>query len=140
MLWFLAFHIIALVCWFAGLFYLPRLFVYHSSSQDTLSNERFKIMERRLYYGITTPAAILTTLLGIILLSSNFTYYFATGWMPTKLILVFVLWVYHVCLGIMVHQFKQNKNRCSENFYRFFNEIPTILLIAIVILAIVKPF
>ena len=139
MRWILAFHIIAIVAWFAGLFYLPRLFVYHADSSDTISDERFKIMERKLYRYIMTPAGILTTLLGLWLLGGAFRGYLSQHWMQLKLILVVLLWVYHLYCGRIVQHFKQNRNLYSSKFFRFFNEIPTILLIGIVIAVIVKP-
>lgn len=140
MRWILALHIIAMVCWFAGLFYLPRLFVYHTKAEDKVSQERFKIMERRLYYGIMTPAGLLTILLGVMLMSFNWHVYFTQLWMHAKLGFVTLLVFYHLYCGYLLRQFKQDKNRYSERFYRCFNEIPTVLLIIIVILAVVKPF
>lgn len=139
MLWFKAFHIIAVICWFAGLFYLPRLMVYHVTAKDKISNDRFKIMERRLYYGIMWPSAILTTLLGIGLINLNFSYYMHMGWMHSKLTLVFILWVYHFYLGHCRKKFQIDQNAKSEKFYRILNEIPTFLLVGIVILVVVKP-
>ncbi len=140
MLWLKAFHIIAVVCWFAGLFYLPRLMVYHVAAQDTLSIERFKIMERKLYYGIMWPAALLTTLLGIGILSLNFSYYLAQGWMHAKLSLVILLWVYHLYLGHCRKKFQTDTNQHTEKFYRILNELPTLLLISIIILVVIQPF
>lgn len=139
MLWILAFHIIAMVAWFAGLFYLPRLFVYHADSSDTISDERFKIMERKLYRYIMTPAGILTTLLGLWLLGGAFRGYLLQHWMQFKLVFVGLLWVYHLYCGRILRHFKQNRNPYSSKFFRFFNEIPTILLIGIIIAVIVKP-
>src|SRR3989338_3241424 len=95
MLWVKAFHVIFVVCWFAGLFYLPRLYVYHAQATDSLSIARFKIMERRLLFGIMTPAGILATLFGLTLLLMNTTYYLHQGWMDWKLVLVGLLWIYH---------------------------------------------
>lgn len=138
--WWKAFHIIAVVCWFAGLFYLPRLFVYHAEAQDTVSHERFKVMERRLLYGITTPSAVLTVLLGLGLLSLQPGYYLHAHWMHAKLFLVLVLLGYH---GLCIHYqraFAKNDNRRTSFFYRCFNEIPVLFLVAIVILVVVKPF
>ncbi|RUR16411.1 protoporphyrinogen oxidase HemJ [Legionella sp. km535] len=140
MLFIKAFHIIALVAWFAGLFYLPRLFVYHSTTQDSISLDRFKIMERRLYYGITWPAAILTTVLGLWLIYFNMGYYLKAGWMHGKLFLVLLLWIYHLTCGHYLKLFARDKNTKSSRFYRIFNELPTLLLIFIVILVVVKPF
>lgn len=140
MLWIKSFHLIAVVAWFAGLFYLPRLFVYHAMATDTISLERFKIMEHKLYYIIMTPAAILTIILGAILASYHWSYYKTAGWFHFKLLLVFALIIYHVYCGKLIRQFKQDKNQLSTRFYRFFNEIPTLFLFAIIILTIVKPF
>ncbi|WP_031565848.1 protoporphyrinogen oxidase HemJ [Legionella wadsworthii] len=139
MLYVKSFHIIALVAWFAGLFYLPRLFVYHADTHDEISISRFKIMERKLYYAITWPAAILTTLLGIWLFSYNPSYYIKAGWMHAKLALVIVLWIYHLLCGHYLKIFAQDKNQNNDRFFRFYNEIPTLLLIGIVILVVVKP-
>lgn len=134
-----AFHIIALVAWFSGIFYLPRLFVYHAEAKDELSIERFKVMERRLYYAITWPSAVLTTLLGIWLLFYNPGYYLKAGWMHAKLTLVVILWLYHLSCGHYLRLFASDKNVRSSTFYRIFNEIPTLLLIGIVLLVVVKP-
>lgn len=139
MRWILAFHIIAVICWFAGLFYLPRLFVYHAETTDRISLDRFKIMERRLYRGIMTPSAILTVFFGIWLLHYNLNYYLHAPWMIAKLLLVILLIVYHFACGYYVKQFKLELSRHSHKFYRFFNEIPTLLLIAIVLLVVVQP-
>ena len=135
-----AFHIIALVAWFAGLFYLPRLFVYHAQALDIISIARFKVMERRLYYGITWPAALLTTVLGLVLISYSPAYYLKAGWMHAKFFLVILLWIYHLSCGHLGRKFARDENKHSSVFYRLFNEIPTVLLIAIVMLAVVKPF
>lgn len=139
-LWLKAFHIIAMVAWFAGLFYLPRLFVYHSVAEDDISIARFKIMERRLFYAITYPSAVITTLLGIWLLMLNPQGYLASGWMHVKLTAVIFLWGYHGFCGRYLRQFRDDKNQHSQRFYRYFNEIPTLLLIVIVVMVIVKPF
>lgn len=140
MLFIKAFHIIALVAWFAGLFYLPRLFVYHAEAKDKISLHRFKIMERRLYYGITWPAALITTLLGLWLIAFNAGYYLRAGWMHAKLTFVLFLWVYHLACGHYLKLFAQDLNSKKAYFYRFFNEVPTLLLIGIVLLVVVKPF
>ena len=131
-------HIIAMVAWFAGLFYLPRLFVYHAEAQDPISAERLKIMERRLYYGIMWPAAMMTTVFGIWLVTYNPYYYLSAGWMQAKLALVVLLWVYHVLCGYFVKQFAHGHNTKGHVFYRIFNELPTILLIGIVLLVVIK--
>jgi len=140
MLYIKALHIIAMVAWFAGLFYLPRLFVYHSEAHDTISLERFKIMERRLYKGIMWPAGIMTTIFGVWLITYMPRYYLIAGWMHAKLTLVVILWAYHVCCGRMVRLFAQGKNTHTSKFYRVFNELPTLFLISIVILVVVRPF
>lgn len=140
MLWLKAFHIIAVVCWFGGLFYLPRLFVYHAMAEDDLSRERFKVMERKLYRGIMNPAMIATLILGIWMLALHWDYYKTQGWMHAKLGLVILLIGYHhVCLAYM-KKFARDENTKSHRFFRVFNEIPVLLLIAIVILVVVKPF
>lgn len=139
MLWIKAFHIIAMVAWFAGLFYLPRLFVYHASTHDVVSLERFCLMERRLYYGIMCPAAILTTLLGMALIGFNYHYYMKAFWMHAKLGVVGLIWVYHGFCAHFLHQFARNANNKTSLFFRVFNEIPTLLLILVVVLVIVRP-
>jgi putative membrane protein len=135
-----AFHIISMVAWFAGLFYLPRLFVYHAETHDSISVERFKIMERRLYYGITWPAALLTTGFGVSMIAYFPDYYLKAGWMHAKITLVFLLWFYHLTCGYFLKKFALDKNNQSQFFYRVFNEVPTVFLILIVLLAVVKPF
>ncbi|OGT53126.1 MAG: TIGR00701 family protein [Gammaproteobacteria bacterium RIFCSPHIGHO2_12_FULL_41_15] len=139
MQWVVAFHIIFMVAWFAGLFYLPRLFVYHVATKDALGNQRFKVMEHKLFFYIMTPAAILTTIFGVWLLTFNIEYYLHAGWLHWKLMMVVLLWAYHVYCGMLMYQFAQDNNQRSERFYRIFNEIPTLLLITIVILVVVKP-
>lgn len=139
MRWILAFHIIAVVAWFAGLFYLPRLFVYHADASDKIGIERFKVMEHKLYYYIMTPAAIVTIALGLWLLFLNFSSYMSMGWMHIKLLLVLILIIYHLYCGHIVKLFKRDKNLYSARFFRIFNELPTLLLIAIVILVVVQP-
>ncbi|MFM2322897.1 MAG: hypothetical protein RLZZ225_1050 [Pseudomonadota bacterium] len=138
--WIKALHVIAMVAWFAGLFYLPRLFVYHAAAYDSVSCERFKVMEHRLYYFIMAPAALLTLLFGFILLDFSATYYSHALWMHIKLILVALLLIFHAYCGKLVKDFKQDKNQHSSLFYRWFNEFPTLLLIAIVIMVEVQPF
>ncbi len=139
MLWVKAFHIIAMVAWFAGLFYLPRLFVYHATTLDELSLTRFKIMEWRLYYAIMWPAAVVTLLLGVWLISFNHQYYMHAGWLQAKLILVGLLFLYHLMCGRFMRQLAGQMCTKSDKFFRFYNELPTLLLIAIVILVVVKP-
>ena len=140
MLWVKAFHIISLVCWFACIFYLPRLFVYHAACEDEPGRERFKIMERKLYRGITTPSMIATVVFGVWLISYNASGYFSQGWMHAKLFLVAILIVYHFYCGHLVKVFRDDRNTRSHVFYRWFNELPVLILLAVVILAVVKPF
>ncbi|HVT63159.1 MAG TPA: protoporphyrinogen oxidase HemJ [Legionellaceae bacterium] len=135
-----AFHMIAMVAWFAGLFYLPRLFVYHTEAKDKLSQDRFQVMESRLYFGIMFPAALITTVLGLWLLMYHPAYYLQAGWMHAKLVLVLLLWLYHGYCGYCVQRFKTNSNHHSTKFYRIFNELPTLFLIVIVLLVVTKPF
>ena len=137
MLWLKALHIIFMVTWFAGLFYLPRLFVYHAMSSDSPSLERFKIMERKLYYGIMAPGAILTILFGLWLWLG---YGFSGHWLMVKLALVTLLIVYHLYCGKLLADFRHDRNRRSHIYYRWFNELPVLILIAVVILVVVKPF
>ena len=140
MLWVKALHVITLVTWFAGLFYLPRLFVYHAMSSDEISIDRFKVMERKLFYGIMTPGAILTIALGIWMLWDYAWQTYSTMlWLHIKLALVAVLLAYHGWCWKLLQDFKHNRNRHSHVWYRWFNEAPVLLLVAIVILAIVKP-
>ena len=137
MLWVKAFHIIAVVTWFAALFYLPRLFVYHAMSEDAVSIARFKVMERKLYRGIMTPSAMLAVTLGLWLWLG---FGFSGGWLHVKLALVTVLLVYHVYCGKLLRDFRDDRNRHGHVFYRWFNEFPVLILVAVVILVVVKPF
>lgn len=141
MLWVKSFHIIFMVSWFAGLFYLPRLFVYHAMSEDEISNDRFKTMERKLLHGIMTPAAIITTVLGLWMLAEYaWTSYSSMLWLHIKLTLVVVLYIYHYLCYKHYLAFKQDRNQKTHVYFRFFNEFPVFILIAIIILITVKPF
>ncbi|HBB77450.1 TIGR00701 family protein [Stutzerimonas xanthomarina] len=139
-LWLKALHIVAIVCWFAGLFYLPRLFVYHAMSEDQLSRERFQTMERKLYRGIMMPSMIATLLFGIGMIAMNPGLFATGGWLHAKLTLVIVLIGYHHLCGAQLKHFARDENNRSHVFYRWFNEFPVLLLLAIVILVVVKPF
>lgn len=140
MLWVKAFHIIAMVTWFSGLFYLPRLFVYHALSEDPLSQARFSTMERKLYYGIMTPGALFTLILGLWLLQGyGWAAYKTALWLHLKLTLVLILILFHLYCGYLRRQFQKNQNQHSHVFYRWLNEVPTLILISIVILTVVKP-
>ena len=140
MLWIKAFHIISIITWFAALFYLPRLFVYHAMSKDKISIERFKVMERKLYRGIMMPSMILAIALGTWMVVDAWEIYKTQYWLLAKLALVVPLIVYHFYCGHLLQIFKQDKNSRSDIFYRWFNEFPVLILIAIVILVVVKPF
>ena len=141
MLWLKAFHLIAMVTWFAGLFYLPRLFVYHAMSEDEISRERFKLMERKLYFVIMTPGMIATLVFGIWMLCSYaWTLYAASGWLHVKLLLLVLLLGYHWLCGKWLQDFKHDRNRHDHVFFRKVNEIPVLFLFAIILLAVIKPF
>jgi putative membrane protein len=137
MLWIKSLHIIFVVAWFAGLFYLPRLFVYHAMAEDAPSRERFKVMERRLYLGIMAPGAVLALVFGLWLWLG---YGFSGGWLHAKLALVALLVAYHLWCGKLLKDFRYDRNTRSHVWYRWFNEIPTVILLCVVILTVVKPF
>ncbi len=140
MLWTKALHIIFMTTWFAGLFYLPRLFVYHAMSDDQISLDRFKIMERKLYFGITTPGAVLTLVFGVwTLMLNGMAMYAGSVWLHVKLVLVLILVLYHIYCGKLLFDFKYDRNRKSHIWYRWFNEVPVVILFLIVILAVVRP-
>ena len=133
-----ALHIIFMVTWFAGLFYLPRLFVYHAQADDRISLERFKLMERKLYWGIATPGAVLTIVFGLWLWLGWFQG--AGLWLHAKLCLVALLVAYHAWCGTLMLDFRHERNTRSHRWYRWFNEFPTVVLLAIVLLAVLKPW
>lgn len=140
-MWLKALHLIFMVTWFAGLFYLPRLYVYHAMSEDEISNERFKVMERKLFYGIMTPAAVVTFIFGLwMLLDYAWAMYGSSGWLHTKLFLLALMVIYHGMCWVWLQDFKHDRNQRSHVFYRWMNEIPVLFLVGIVILAVVKPF
>lgn len=140
-LWIKALHVVFMVTWFAGLFYLPRLFVYHALvGEDTTGSERFKIMERKLYFGIMAPGAILTLVFGVWMIwLLGVEGFKAMHWLHLKLALVAALVVYHLYLGRIVRAFVEDRNPHSHVFYRWLNEFPVLILIPVVMLAIVKP-
>jgi putative membrane protein len=138
MLWLKAFHIIGVVAWFAGLFYLPRLFVYHADAHDAISEQRFIIMERRLFIIMTIGAAIAIFFGAMMLIESPA--YLKMGWLHAKLTLVLLLIGYHGYCRVLMRAFAQQRNTRSARWFRGFNELPSVFLIAIVILAVVKPF
>jgi protoporphyrinogen IX oxidase len=142
MQWIKAFHIIFVVTWFAGLFYLPRLFVYHVDAKDSLSYERFLVMERRLMM-ITHIGAILTIVFGLTYLGKLARLdptYMQQGWLHAKLFMVALLIGYHGSLQIFIKRFREQRNTQSARFFRLYNEVPALLLIGIVIMVVVKPF
>lgn len=140
MLWVKSLHIIVVVTWFAGLFYLPRLFVHHAMSEDQATRERFKIMERKLYRGIMTPSLVLVLLFGGWLIAYNPALYMQAGWMHAKLACVLVLVIYHFMCWHHLKLFRDDRATRSHVYYRWFNEVPTVLLVAIVVLVEVQPF
>ena len=132
-------HIIFIASWFAGLFYLPRLFVYHAMSSDALSHERFCVMERKLYRGIMQPSMLATLILGAWLLYLN-PAWLSMGWLHVKLALVAILVGYQHLCGAQLRAFARGENARGHVFFRWFNEVPVLFLLAIVILVVVKPF
>ena len=139
-LWLKAFHVFFMVALFAGIFYLPRIFVNHAESNEPLVQQHFKGMERRLLYFIT-PFAIFTVLLGIaIIIQYGYAWFVAAKWLHIKISLVVLLLIYHGYCFKLVNTFAADKNTRSGKFYRFFNEIPVILMLAIIILVYIKPF
>lgn len=140
MLWFKALHLIFMVTWFAGLFYLSRLFVYHAMSSDQISIDRFKVMERKLFFGIMTPGGILTIIFGTATLYTG--HWLDTAlpfWLQVKLALLIVLIVYHVHCGKLLFDFKHDRNKHTHVYYRWHNEFPVLILIGVVLLAVLRP-
>ena len=139
--WIKALHLIFMVTWFAGLFYLPRLFVYHAQSTDKISSERFKVMESKLFYGIMTPGMIATFIFGIwMLIDYAWVLYASAWWLTIKLALLGLMLLYHCVCGIWLHNFKYDRNSHNHVYYRWMNEVPVIFLVSIIVLAVVKPF
>jgi putative membrane protein len=138
MLWVKSLHIVFMVSWYAGLFYLPRLFVYHALTTDAPGNERFKVMERKLYYGIMAPSAVLTVVFGAWLWLG---YGITGGWLYAKLALVAILVAHHLWLGKLMRDFAQDRNAHGDVFYRWINEIPALpILVGVVLLVVFRPF
>ena len=141
MLWLKALHLIFMVTWFAGLFYLPRLYVYHAMAEDQTSIDRFKIMERKLLFGIMTPGMLLTLGFGLWMLKDYaWAIYAASGWLHLKLTLIAGLVIFHGCCIKWWLDFRNGQNHRSHQFFRWMNEIPVFFLFTIIILAVVKPF
>jgi putative membrane protein len=136
MLWIKTLHIFFVVTWFAGLFYLPRLFVYHALTEDAAGRERFKLMERKLYWGIMAPGAALTLVFGAWLWG----YGVSGTWLHAKLVVVALALAYHVYCGKLLLDFRHDRNTRSHVWYRWFNEVPVVFLAAAIVLAVVKPF
>ena len=132
-------HLISVISWMAGLLYLPRIFVYHSENNKEIITSVFKTMERKLFYYIMTPAMVLSWLFGLILIHEVGFQQLASLWLQLKLILVLFLTIYHFYLGSLLNQFKLDQNTKSSKFYRYINEIPTLLLILIVFIVVFKP-
>jgi len=132
-------HLIAVISWMAGLLYLPRIFVYHSENNNEIISSVFKTMERKLFFYIMTPAMVLSWLFGLILMHEIGFQQLASLWLQLKLILVLFLTIYHFYLGSLLNQFKLDQNKKTSKFYRYINEIPTLLLILIVFIVVFKP-
>ncbi len=139
-LWFKALHIFFMVAWMAGIFYLPRLFVYHAGTDNQAVKDQFKVMERRLWFFVT-PFAFLTLIFGLLLIYTyGVEWLKASGWLHLKLTLLLAVYGYHFYLYKLLKQFARDANTHSTRFYRFLNEAPVIVLLIVVILAVVKPF
>ena len=132
-------HLIAVISWMAGLLYLPRIFVYHSENNNEIISNVFKTMERKLFYYIMTPAMTLSWIFGLVLIHEIGFDQLGQTWMILKLVFVVILTFYHFYLGRILRQFKSDLNQRSHKFYRFINEIPTLLLILIIFVVIFKP-
>lgn len=138
MLWIKAFHIVSVISWFASIFYLPRLFVYHAMAEDHIGRERFKVMERKLYRAIGTPAMIATLVLGVWLAVLGWEYYSTQTWFWLKVALVACMVGYHHVCGAYIKKFARDEPLPSHRFFRVFNELPVFALVAIVLLVVVK--
>ncbi len=139
MLWLKALHLAFMVCWFAGLFYLPRLFVYHAMATDPAVREQLCVMERRLYRFVS-PFAVLTVGFGLWLLALNPAFYLGQGWMQVKLVLVTLLVIYHVYCGRLLRELSDGSSTRSHRYFRVYNELPVLILFPVVILAVLRPF
>lgn len=139
-LWLKALHIISVITWFAGIFYLPRLFVYHATTEDAMSNERFKVMEDKLYRLIMTPSMVVTLALGFWMLAIGWSTLHVSLWIWIKLALVALLVSYHLHCGKVIRDFAADRQNRNERFFRIYNELPVFVLIPVVILVVIKPF
>ena len=132
-------HLIAVISWMAGLLYLPRIFVYHSENNNEIISNVFKTMERKLFYYIMTPAMVLSWLFGLVLIHEKGFQQLASLWLQLKFVFVILLTSYHFYLGLLLNRFKFDQNQKTSKFYRYINEIPTLLLILIVFIVVFKP-
>ena len=132
-------HLIAVISWMAGLLYLPRIFVYHSENNNEIITDVFKTMERKLFYFIMTPAMVLSWLFGLILVHEIGFIQLSSLWLQLKFLLVLILTIYHFYLGSLLNKFNLDQNQKSSKFYRYINEIPTLLLILIIFVVVFKP-
>ena len=139
MLWLKAFHIIAVICWFAGIFYLPRIMVYYAACEHEETRRQLTVMAGKLYRFIT-PIAVIAILLGVALMSLNLDYFLHATWLWLKLVAVLCLVIYHYYCGRLVRALENNKDEHSHIYFRMFNEVPVIFLLVIVVLAVLKPF
>ncbi|HCG69456.1 MAG TPA: protoporphyrinogen oxidase HemJ [Gammaproteobacteria bacterium] len=139
-LWLKVLHIISVITWFAGIFYLPRLFVYHATTEDEISNERFKVMEDKLYRLIMTPSMVVTLALGFWMLAIGWSALHVSLWIWIKISLVALLVGYHLHCGKVIKDFAADRQNRSERFFRIYNELPVFVLIPVVILVVIKPF
>ena len=139
-LWLKAFHIISVITWFAGIFYLPRLFVYHATTNDEISDERFKVMEHKLYRLIMTPSMLITVGLGFWMLALGWQALHLSVWIWLKIGLVASLVGFHLHCGQIINAFAEGQNERSERFFRIYNELPVVILVPVVLLVVLKPF
>ena len=139
-LWLKAFHIISVITWFAGIFYLPRLFVYHAACEDEISSERFKIMERKLYRLIMTPSMVITLTLGFGMLAMAWQGLSVQSWIWIKIALVGLLVAYHLHCSWIINAFETNTQYRSEKYFRIYNELPVLILIPVILLVVLQPF
>lgn len=139
-LWLKAFHIISVITWFAGIFYLPRLFVYHAACKDEISIERFKIMEHKLYRLIMMPSMVITLALGLTMLALGWQGLSVQAWVWVKIALVGLLVAYHFHCGYIIKTFVEDRQHRSERFFRIYNELPVLVLIPVILLVVLQPF
>ena len=139
-LWLKAFHIISVITWFAGIFYLPRLFVYHAACKDEISIERFKVMEHKLYRFIMMPSMVITLALGLTMLAIGWQGLSVQAWVWVKSVLVGLIIAYHFHCGYIIKTFAEDRQQRSERFFRIYNELPVLVLIPVILLVVLQPF